>query len=84
MTKNKTERLVFAYLLYTDGGSYSCAKTLLRIYRTRAAAIDHMTLNRGARKEVPCKPQGSRRIYQQVDEVTGQYWYIEKHVMCDM
>lgn len=78
----KTERLTFAYLLCTEGGKFDCGKQLLRVFRTLTAALTHFERNRGGRKMVPCD-EGSKRIAQQIDETTGQYWYVEKHIMCD-
>ncbi len=82
MMPSKLERLTFAYLMYTDGGQWaSYGKQLLRIFRTKKAALAYMESMTSSRDYAPAIH--SNRIAQRINNLTGQYWFVEKHVMCD-
>lgn len=70
------DKITFVYLMFTDGGSFG--KELLGIYGSKKAALSHMELVNG---EVIPLGVNSKRVAQKLHGSTGQYWYVEKHVV---
>lgn len=73
----KTERLTFAYLMYTDS---SFGNALIGVYKSLKAAKAHMDLTTGHYITID---RHSKRVLQKGCPKTRQIWYVEKHVMRD-
>jgi len=76
-----TEKLTFAYLLYTAGPDTN--KTLLRCFKTCKAAVAHIAAIVSGEMVLNGDVSGSNRIAQRLNKANGQYWFVEKHLLCD-
>jgi hypothetical protein len=81
MQMTKTKKLTFAYLYYTRTPSFGNEPVLIGVFRSKTAAKSHMLLVHG--DDVPVGDNGGKRVVQKINKVTGQIWYVEKHVMKD-
>ncbi len=72
-------KLTFAYLYYTTGDSTGHVPLLLGVFRSSKIAKTHLDLVNG--EDVP--GIAGKRVAQKFNKVTGQIWYVEKHVLRD-
>jgi hypothetical protein len=72
-------KLSFAYLYYTVGESTGHTPLLLGVFKSSKIAKTHLDLVNG--EYVPISR--SNRVLQKINNTTGQYWYVEKHIMKD-
>lgn len=73
-----SERLTFAYLAYTNSPTFGVS--MIGVYQSLKSAKKWMDLVNG--EYVPCDKLGAgKRVLQKKADPSGQFWYVEKHVM---
>ncbi len=73
-----TTKLTFAYLLYTVSDRFPQPQ-LLGVFKSSKVAKTHTDLIEGEYIQIG----RSNRVLQKMNMRTGQFWYVEKHVMKD-